>query len=156
MAERVRFAGTIRPWKAESIGGMAVVDVPSEAAASLGGLKQIRVRGSLNDTPFTGSTMPAGGGRLAVAVSKAMMTAASVAVGDDVRLELERDDAPRPIALPDELSVALAADPTAARAFAALTESQRRQQAEHVAAARRPETRARRLEELLIRLREEA
>jgi hypothetical protein len=32
--------------------------------------------------------MPAGGGRLALSVSKAMMAAAGVAVGDDVEVEI--------------------------------------------------------------------
>src|SRR5262249_11801009 len=50
-----------------------VADVPSEHIASLGGLKQQRVRGTINGAEYTWNVMPAGGGRLALSVSKAML-----------------------------------------------------------------------------------
>ncbi len=45
-------------------------------------LSEQRVRGTIGSQPFTSSVMPAGGGRLALSVSKAMMTSAGLAVGD--------------------------------------------------------------------------
>jgi hypothetical protein len=67
-----------------------VADLPREVATALGGLKQQRVRGTLNGAEFTSNVMPAGGGVLCLSVSKAMMSAAGVAVGDDVEIEIER------------------------------------------------------------------
>ncbi len=64
------------------IAGLAVVDLPGSVAAALGGLKQQRVRGTIGSVAFASSVMPAGGGRLALSVSKAMMTSAGVAVGE--------------------------------------------------------------------------
>ena len=81
--EPQRFSGRIRYWNPEKASGLAVVDIPPEHVPAIGGLKQVRVRGTIGSTDFTSNVMPAGGGRLALSVSKAMMTAADVAVGDE-------------------------------------------------------------------------
>jgi hypothetical protein len=86
--EPIRFAGQIRYWKPERQSGLAVVDVPEAYVEALGGLKQQRVRGTIDDADFVSSVMPAGGGRLALSVSKAMMTAAGAAVGDAAEFEI--------------------------------------------------------------------
>ena len=80
--EPQRFSGQIRYWKPDQASGLAVVDLPPEVAAALGGLRQQRVRGTIGSVDFASNVMPAGGGRLALSVSKAMMTAAGVGVGD--------------------------------------------------------------------------
>ena len=84
----VRFSGSIRYWNPERGSGLAVADVPSEDVDALGGLKQQRVRGRIGGVEFTSNVMPAGGGRLALSVSKAMMAAAGVAVGEAVEFEI--------------------------------------------------------------------
>jgi hypothetical protein len=76
------FEARIRFWDETKSSGLAVADVPAEVAQALGGLKQQRVRGRINDAEFTSNVMPAGGGRLALSVSKAMMKSVSLAVGD--------------------------------------------------------------------------
>jgi hypothetical protein len=79
--EPVSFEGQIRYWKPEQTNGLAVVDVPDAHVKALGGLKQARVRGTIDAAEFASSVMPAGGGRLALSVSKAMMASAGVNVG---------------------------------------------------------------------------
>jgi hypothetical protein len=86
--EPIRFSGQIRHWNPVAHSGLAVVDVPAPHVAALGGLKQQRVRGTIGAAGFTSSVMPAGGGRLALSVSKAMMTAAKVAIGDVAEFEV--------------------------------------------------------------------
>ena len=86
----VEFTGTVRRWKEDKPGGLAVVDIPADLVTPLGGRRQMRVTGTLNDTPFTGSTMLVAGGGLCVGVSKANLTAAAAAPGDTVRLSIER------------------------------------------------------------------
>jgi hypothetical protein len=86
----MRFQGTIRYWRPERASGLAVVDIPAEHIATLGGLKQMRVRGTVNGAEYTSSVMPAGSGRLALSVSRAMMGAAGVSVGDVAEFEIER------------------------------------------------------------------
>ena len=80
--DALQFSGTIRYWNPEKGSGLAVVDIPAAHVEALGGLKQQRVHGTIGPAEFTSSVMPAGGGRLALSVSKAMMQAAGVAIGD--------------------------------------------------------------------------
>jgi hypothetical protein len=81
--EPIGFAGTIRYWDPAKGSGLAVVDIPPEHVQALGGLKQQRARGSLSGAEFTSNVMPAGNGRLALSVSKAMMAASHLTVGED-------------------------------------------------------------------------
>ena len=64
----VTFSGQVRQWRDDKPGGLAVVDIPSELVAGLGGRRQMRVTGELNHAPFTGSTMLVAGGGLCVGV----------------------------------------------------------------------------------------
>ena len=77
-----RFSGRIRFWNPDKGSGLAVVDIPAQHVSPIGGLKQRRVHGTIGSADFTSNVMPAGGGRLALSVSKAMLTSAGVAVGD--------------------------------------------------------------------------
>jgi hypothetical protein len=86
--DAIRFSGAIRHWNPEKASGLAVVDVPADDVASLGGLKQQRVHGTIAGATFTSSIMPAGRGRLALSVSKAMMAAAGVGIGDAAVIEI--------------------------------------------------------------------
>jgi len=90
MADRPKFRGVIRYWRPERAAGLADIDISSDAADTLGGLRQMKVSGSLNGTPFDSNTMPAGGGILALTVSRTMLDAAGVQVGDAVEVEVER------------------------------------------------------------------
>ncbi|MCB1184362.1 YdeI/OmpD-associated family protein [bacterium] len=67
-----------------------------------------------------------------------------------------RPERGRPVDVPAELAAALAADPSAAGAFAALSAGCRREYAEHVAEAKREETRRRRVAKILPLIREGA
>jgi len=90
MSEPQRCRATIRFWKPDKPGGLAVADLPSEVATALGGLKQQRVAGTINGAAFASNVMAAGGGVLCLSVSKAMMSSAGAAVGDEVALTIER------------------------------------------------------------------
>ena len=86
--EPIRFAAKIRYWNEERSSGLAVADIPASHIQTIGGLKQQRVRGTLGGAEFASNVMPAGGGRLALSVSKAMMTAAKVGIGDEAEIEI--------------------------------------------------------------------
>ena len=83
------FESVVRYWDPAKGGGLAVADVPTDRIAAFGGLKQQRARGTLNGVVFASSVMLAGGGRLALSVSKAMLSAAKVAVGGRVSVVVE-------------------------------------------------------------------
>jgi hypothetical protein len=85
-----RFRGVVRYFRPEQGSGLAVVDIPAEIAEALGGLRQMKVRGSLNGAEFASNVMPAGGGVLALSVNKKLLGVAGAAVGDEVAVEVER------------------------------------------------------------------
>ena len=86
--EPIRFTGRIRYWNPEKASGLAVADIPAPHVPALGGLRQQKVRGTLGGAEFASNLMPAGGGRLAMSVSKAMMSAANLAIGDETEIEI--------------------------------------------------------------------
>jgi hypothetical protein len=153
MGETIRFSAVIeRPWR-DPTGGGAMVQVPHDAIAVLGGLKQMRVTGTINGLEFRSSTMPGGEGRLYIGVHKATRAAAGVTYGDSVELEITRDVAPRVLELPPELEEAFRAEPALRGRFESLSFSRRRDLAGPISDAKMPETRAARLEKALTALR---
>jgi hypothetical protein len=133
-------------------GGGAAAKIPPDVEAVLGGRKQMRVIGTLNGHPIRTSTMPYRGG-FYVGLHKAAREAAGVGIGDEVELELTRDDSPRVLEIPPELEAAFAAEPALRQRFDALSFSRRRDLAAPIAEAKKPETRAARLEKALAALR---
>lgn len=69
---------------------------------------------------------------------------AGIAHGDLLTVTVDADTEPREVTVPTELAEALAASPGAAEAFAALSYTHRREQADWVAEAKRETTRRRR------------
>ena len=155
MGEKVRFEVELQPE-----GSSAYAIVPDEVGARLGVRGRTSVVGTLNGHPFRNQVMPYGfedgSKRLLMPVNNAVRKAAGdLRPGDTVTFELERDEASRSasVDVPPELEAALAGDAALRRAWDALSPSRRREAAEHLAAAKRDETRARRLQELLAGLR---
>jgi hypothetical protein len=128
------------------VGDRPAVVLPAEMAAAMGGRARIPVAGTINGVPFRGSTMPLGDGRHCVGFRKeARADAGGVEVGDPVSIEIRRDDGPRTVDVPDDLAAALAAEPGLRASFDAMSYTHRREWAEAVEGAKRPETRARRI-----------
>jgi bacteriocin resistance YdeI/OmpD-like protein/uncharacterized protein DUF1905 len=90
------------------------------------------------------STIAVYGDRFFLPLNRANREAAGVAAGETVEVELELDDEPRTVDVPEELGAALAGDPKAGAAFDALSYTHRREWAEWVAEAKRADTRLRR------------
>ena len=86
--DTVRFTADVRYWDPAKDSGLAVADIPSEHIQALGGLRQQRVAGTIGGQPFASSVMPAGGGRLALSVSKRMLEDAGARVGGRVEVEI--------------------------------------------------------------------
>ena len=120
------------------------VEVPPEVVEGLGGGKRAKVAVTLNGHTYR-SSIAVMGGRVLVGVSAAVRAAAGVAAGDELEVEMVLDDAPRVVAVPDDLAAALAAAPGAPEAFAALTHSARQRHVLAVEGAKTAPTRARRV-----------
>jgi hypothetical protein len=94
VSEQHRFRARIEAAR----GGGAVALIPPDVTTALGGPKQMRVTGTLNGAAFNSSTMP-NRGAFYLGVHKATREAAGAAIGDEVEIELTRDDSPRVLEL---------------------------------------------------------
>jgi hypothetical protein len=142
----VRFSGTVEPAR----GGGHFVVVPFDVRAELGEARP-PVRGTVNGVPLRTRLMVYGGVTY-LGLRKDVLAAAGLDLGDAVDVELERDDAPREVEIPSELEAALA-DPEVRAAFDQLSFTHRREYAQWVAEAKRPETRERRVTQTVEKLR---
>lgn len=111
------------------------------------------VRGTVNGFPFR-STLGRRGGQWYMVVNRAVREGARAEAGQRVLVEMERDDEPRDVAVPDDLRAALAADDTARTHFDDLPYSHRKEYVDWIASAKRDETRRRRIEKAAAMLRE--
>ncbi len=149
VAERHRFRSTIEQARGA---GATVALVPPEVVPALGGLKQKRAFGWLNGVEFMTATFPYKG-TLYVGVPKAARVAAGLVLGDEADFELMLDESPRKVELAPELKAAFKSAPDLQKRFGALSFSRQRELADPVSEAKRPETRAARVEKALARLR---
>ena len=89
-----------------------------------------------------------------VGVSNDVRTAAGVAAGQVVDVDIELDTEPRVVAVPPDLAAALDAEPEARRFFETLSYSNKRRIVMPIDDAKTPETRQRRIEKSVASLRE--
>jgi len=120
------------------------IEVPPDVVEALGGGKRPAVTVTIGDHTYR-STIGVMGGRTLVPVSAENRARAGIAAGDVVDVDLERDDAPRELEVPDDLASALDAAPAARAAFDALSFSGKRRYVDPVVQAKAPETRERRI-----------
>jgi len=125
--------------------------VPADVVAALGSGKKPRVMVRIGGHTYR-STVAVYGGDYFLPLSAENRTAADVAAGDTVEVELVLDTAPRTVAVPDDLAAALAARPDAKAAFDALSYSHQRAHVLAVESAKKAETRARRVEKTIEQL----
>jgi uncharacterized protein YdeI (YjbR/CyaY-like superfamily) len=100
--------------------------------------------------------MPTGGGGACLGVHKATRQAAGIDFGTRVVVEMEVGDSPRLIEIPSELDVALRSDPHLRAYFDRLAFSHRKEYAEWITSAKKAQTRARRVDQSIERLRAES
>ena len=128
--------------------------IPVNIAEAMGGRKQFRVTGTLNGIPMKTSTFPYWGNGLWMGIHKAAREKAGLESGDEMEIEMMRDDSPRVLELAPELGGGLAAEPTLRERFDSLSFTRRRDLADPIAEAKKPETRAAHLEKAIDALRE--
>jgi hypothetical protein len=110
------------------------------------------VRGRVNGTEFR-TTVAVYSGVPLIGFNAQLRERAGIAIGDEVAVELELDDAPRTVEVPPALHQALDQHPEAKAAFEGLSYTHRKEYAEWIAGAKRDETRQRRLAKAIEMLR---
>jgi Domain of unknown function (DUF1905)/Bacteriocin-protection, YdeI or OmpD-Associated len=141
-----RFDATI---EAADRGG-AYVTVPDPVVEALGGGGRIPVEATFDGVPYRGSIVSMGGARC-VGLLKSIREQLGKGPGDAVAVTVARDEAERTVTVAPDLAAAL--DEAGARpAFDELSFSHRREYANWIDEAKRPETRQRRIAQTVERI----
>lgn len=127
------------------------IPVPDEVIEALGSSRRPPVTVTLNGHTYR-TTAVRMAGRFLVPLSAENRQAAGVAAGEEVAVDIENDAAPREVDLPDDLAAAM--DPAARAAYDGLAFTHRKEWVRWVEEAKRPETRATRIEKTVAALRE--
>jgi Bacteriocin-protection, YdeI or OmpD-Associated/Domain of unknown function (DUF1905) len=120
------------------------IEVPAEVVTALGPGGRPPVTVTIGGHTYR-TTVARMGGRYLVPLSAENRTAAGVAAGDQVDVDIEPDTAPREVDVPADLAEALAGDDAARATFDGLSFTHRKEWVRWVEEARKPETRATRL-----------
>jgi Bacteriocin-protection, YdeI or OmpD-Associated/Domain of unknown function (DUF1905) len=146
----VKFRAVVEP--PEPMRGL---EVPPEIVAALGGGARPPVTITINGHSWK-SRIAIMRGRNLVGLSNANRKAAGIATGDEAEVEVELDPEPRAVVEPADFARALDADPAARAAYDRLAYSHKREHVLAIENARKPETRARRIEQAVATLRGQA
>jgi hypothetical protein len=126
--------------------------IPFDVHKVFGTRARVPVRGYINGFAYRGSIFPMGGGKHYMIVNKTVRAGAGVKGGETISVLMERDDEPRIITPPDDLARALKSNRAALAAWEKLSYTHQKEHAQALEEAKRPETRARRLEKTLAQL----
>lgn len=131
---------------------MRGLEVPPRVVETLGGGKRPPVTISINGHSWR-SRIAIMRGRYLLGLSNANRKAAGVSTGNRVEVEVELDVEPRVVVEPPDFARALDADPSARAAYDRLADGRKREHVRAVDTAKRPDTRARRIESAIAILR---
>ena len=129
--------------------GWSGLAVPSQF---LGLTRRVGLRGTMNGKAFWVFAQPMGDGNHWVTVNKGMRAEMGLVGDEEVRVQFVIDDKRPPVAPPADLRAALRQNPTAEANFEMMAPSPRKEHVVHILEAKRPETRARRIEQTVERL----
>jgi Domain of unknown function (DUF1905)/Bacteriocin-protection, YdeI or OmpD-Associated len=144
MTSGARFAARIY-----RVGANYCVDVPERVSGSFAGPVHVPVDGTVNGHEFRTTLVPRGGGRYRLFLNGHVRAAAGVALDDTVTIELSPDRSYWQSETPDDLRAALGAVEDAEAAFDRLPPATRRSMIAFLESAKRPETWARRVKQIV-------
>jgi hypothetical protein len=128
------------------------ITIPFDVLKTFGKRGRVAVRGTINGTPYRSSIFRMGDAPYFMVVNRKLRDLVGVSAGQTVTVVMERDDDPRTVEVPADLQTALDANPAAASAWSKLSFTHQREHVEAVTSAKRPETRARRIERAIEQL----
>ena len=128
------------------------IRIPFSVEHEFGSRARVPVCGTINGFAFRGSVFPMGDGHHYMVVNKDVRAGAKAKGGETVRVVMERDDQPRVITPPEDFARALKANKAANAAWDKLSYTHRKEYAKAVEEAKKPETRARRIEKAIAML----
>jgi bifunctional DNA-binding transcriptional regulator/antitoxin component of YhaV-PrlF toxin-antitoxin module len=119
------------------------------------GAKRVAVKATVNGAVYRGSIVRMGG-KYMLGIPKAFRNEAGLKPGDNIVVTLEKDIEERTVEVPSDLAKELKKDQSLNDAWKKLSYTIRKEQARGLEDAKKPETRARRLEKTLEMLRGKA
>jgi hypothetical protein len=145
----MRFRATVE------LGGKTAtgIRVPEEVVAALGQSKRPPVRVTIRGHAYRTTVAPRGG-EFKLPISAENREGAGVAAGDEVEVDIELDTEPREVTVPPDFAEALDREAKARRFFDGLPYSQRQWFVIGIEEAKQAETRRRRIDKAVARLRE--
>jgi hypothetical protein len=126
----------------------AALKFPFAVKQIFGTIARVPVRGTINGFPFRSSLMPMGGCHYMV-INRTMREGAGVKAGDTVAVVMERDTAPRVVAVPAALKKELAKNTAAHAHWKKYSFTHQKEMARALTGAKQEETRARRLARIM-------
>src|SRR3954451_8431894 len=122
--------------------------VPDEVVAALASGKRPKVKVTIGSYSYR-TTVASMGGRFMIPLAAEHREGAGVSAGDEVKVDLVLDTAPREVEIPKDLAAALEKVPNARATFDAMAYSHRKEWVRSVEEAKKPETRQRRIDKCI-------
>ena len=126
--------------------------IPFDVEAVFGS-KRVPIKATINGAEYRGTIVRMGGGYM-LGIPKVFREAAGIKAGDNIVVTLEHDTNERNVTVPADLDRQLERDGALRAAWEKLSFTNRKENVRALEEAKRPETRARRLEKTLAMLKE--
>jgi Bacteriocin-protection, YdeI or OmpD-Associated/Domain of unknown function (DUF1905) len=126
--------------------------VPFDVLKVFGTRARVPVRGTINGFPYRSSIFPMGEGKHYMVVNKNVRAGAKAKGGETVSIVMKRDDEPRIITPPADFARALKTNKEARATWEKLSYTHQKEHALAIEEAKKPETRARRIEKAITQL----
>lgn len=147
-ASKIRFRATLfRPVTTAKAVSWTFLTLPKTASAKLPSRGMTTVEGTINGFPFRATLEPDGQRSHWLKVSRKLREAAGAVAGDIVTLEIASTGKEPESGVPADLRKALATAPKARAVWSDITPTARRDWIQWITSAKRPETRARRIDQ---------
>lgn len=139
-------------WTPEDYPNSAVITFPYDVVEVFGTKARIPVRFSVDGHVFRSSLAPMGSCGHIIPFNKEMRQQTGYKAGDTIHVILERDTEPRVVEVPEDVSAALKAVPSAHQVFQNYSYSHKKEVMAWINDAKKPETRLRRISKLVVTL----
>jgi hypothetical protein len=129
----------------------AGIKIPFDVQEAFGKTGRVPVKCTIDGYPYQGSIVPYGG-TYYMGVVKKIRDAIGKTYGDTVHVVMELDDGVRVVNVPEDFAQAMAGNEKAVQAFEKLSYSHKREYVEWISAAKKEETRQRRIAKAIEKL----
>ena len=125
--------------------GGAYIEFPYDTEKLFGTKGRVKVKATFDGEPYQGSLVKMSSERHILGILKAIREKIGKQSGDTVKVELELDETPRVVEIPEDFLVALNAITASKNFFESLSYSHQRKYVRWITEAKREETRQRRI-----------